>query len=409
MRLTGAAFFLNLRLEYAIAELKVMAPVPLSRLIPTLRAFACLAVIGWGFWAQCVQAAEASQPILHDPESLTVGATTYHEVQVRSVNARTLVIAHRDGLASIRLRDLPAAWQARFSYDPALAAAAEVASRSTPSPISSSSLQRRLTASYHSQLDDLVKKFGQPAVLKTPIDLRPKLFKFELAVKNQGRRPSCAIFAIVSALEFQRAELTGQVEKFSEEYLIWATRKTVQPLPKVRSTTASDSIRDEPDEGFSLFEVVEALRAYGIPLQATMPNAWSAPKSSWPEPAPDLIQAARQYQRVFVHQLPGRDVPTRLNNIIHALQAGLPVPIGIAWPAGRIIRGYIGAIPANPDAGHAVTLVGCQSATGQIEDAVFIFKNSWGPHWGQGGYGQVTYDYLRQNLRDAVWLEVLLR
>jgi len=30
MRLTGAAFFLNLRLEYAIAELKVMAPVPLT-------------------------------------------------------------------------------------------------------------------------------------------------------------------------------------------------------------------------------------------------------------------------------------------------------------------------------------------------------------------------------------------
>lgn len=373
------------------------------RLSAILRGSIGLLGLGSGTTGQSIQAAELNVGTHVAPESLTVGATTYQDVQVRSVNARTLLIAHRDGLASIRLRDLPPDWQRRFHYDAALDAAAEAENKTTPPP------RRHLPVASTvnlSPVDQLLVKFGQPATLLGPVDLRPRFFQLELGVKNQGRRPSCAVFAIVSALEFQRAELTGQVEKFSEEYLIWATRKIVQRLSEVRPTGSREPTNEEPDEGFTLFEGVEAIRTYGIPLQASLPNRWSQPTSPWPDPSSEIIQAARQYQRVFVHQFPGRDAPTRLNNIIHALQAGLPVPIGLAWPAGRIPRGYIGSRPANPATGHAVTLVGCQSATGQIKDAVFIFKNSWGPNWGQGGYGQVTYDYLRENLRDAIWLEL---
>ena len=384
-----------------------MDPLPTRlraiRLSAILRGSIGLLGLGSSTTGPSIQAAELNAGTHVAPESLTVGATIYQEVQVRSVNARTLLIAHRDGLASIRLRDLPPDWQGRFHYAAALDAAAEAVNKTTPAP--NRHLPVGSTVNF-SPVDQLLVKFGQPATLLEPVDLRPRFFKFELGVKNQGRRPSCAVFAIVSALEFQRAELTGQVEKFSEEYLIWATRKIVQRLSEVRPTGSRETTNEEPDEGFTLFEGVEAIRTYGIPLQASLPNRWSQPASPWPDPSSEIIQAARQYQRVFVHQFPGRDAPTRLNNIIHALQAGLPVPIGLAWPAGRIPRGYIGSRPANPATGHAVTLVGCQSATGQIKDAVFIFKNSWGPNWGQGGYGQVTYDYLRENLRDAIWLEL---
>ncbi|MBI3885417.1 MAG: hypothetical protein HY302_06775, partial [Opitutae bacterium] len=68
--------------------------------------------------------------------------------------------------------------------------------------------------------------------------------------------------------------------------------------------------------------------------------------------------------------------------------------------------GYLSAQKPVPGAGHAVTLVGYQTATGRIEDAVFVFKNSWGAEWGQGGYGTVTYHYLNRHLHDAVILEV---
>ena len=160
------------------------------------------------------------------------------------------------------------------------------------------------------------------------------------------------------------------------------------------------------DEGFSLGEVVSALRAYGIPLQATMPNTFGRRIEAIEAPPPAIVQEARDHQRVFAHQMPGRDRDTMLNNVVQSLNSGIPVSIGMGWPMTRIVNGYLSTQKAAADRGHAVTLVGYKSSTGRIEDAYFIFKNSWGPTWGQGGYGTVTYGYLHKYLSDAVLLEV---
>ncbi len=336
-------------------------------------------------------------------DSLTVGSTTYRQVQVRSVNVRTIMITHAGGMASIHLRDFSPEWQARFHYDPAAEAAADQAERNAPPPVVHHA--RPVKPKAISRFDTLLQSFGHPATVQPEVDLRPKFFELELGVKNQGHRPSCAVFAIVSALEFQNALLTGKVEKFSEEYLIWAARKTVQRMPAAGS--AQDSPNDEEqDEGFALSEVVSALRAYGIPLQSSMPNTFGKRIEAIEDPPPDVVQEARSHERVFIHQVPGRDGATRLNNIVQALNAGLPVPVGINWPATRVVNGYLSTQKGAPDRGHAITLVGYKSATGRIEDAYFIFKNSWGPTWGQGGYGTVTYNYLSDYLHDAIVLEV---
>jgi C1A family cysteine protease len=125
------------------------------------------------------------------------------------------------------------------------------------------------------------------------------------------------------------------------------------------------------------------------------------------EPSPEIVREAREHQRVFVHQLPGRDNATRINNLIHALNAGIPVAIGVAWPNWHAVRtGYLSEQKPMHHAWHAVTIVGYRSKSDRIEDAYFIFKNSWGNEWGQGGYGTVTYGYLNNYLNDAVLLEV---
>lgn len=334
-------------------------------------------------------------------ESLTVGTTTYRQVLVRSVNARTMVITHADGMASIHLRDLSPEWQARFHYNAAADAAPEPAAKSAPAPSQAKSRPTAPTPKKESKFDVLLRQFGQPATVQAEIDLRAKYFQLELGVKNQGRRPSCAIFSVVSALEFQSAELTGRAEKFSEEYLTWAVRKTVQRLP------ASGATADDSDEGFTLSEVVAALRAYGIPLQSSMPNTFGRKIEAIEDPSPSIIEEARNHQRVFIHQLPGRDNATRVNNAVQALNAGVPVAVGMAWPNYRSLRtGYLSGQRPMAGSGHAVTLVGYRSATGRLEDAVFIFKNSWGVDWGQGGYGTVTFAYLNNYLNDAVLLEV---
>ena len=331
---------------------------------------------------------------------LPVGPVIYHRVEIRSVNAHTLVILHEGGLASIRLRDLAPEWQARFHYD----TAADLGAASLPSaPIR----PLKVAASPTSSFDALLEKFGQPAAISAEVDLRPRFFQLELGVKNQGRRPSCAIFAVVSALEFQNAQLVGHAEKFSEEYLIWAVRKTVQHLPAARLGATDDASAKDEDEGFSLPEVVAALRIYGIPLQSSMPNTFGRKIEAIEEPSAAIIQEARNHKHVFVHLIPGRDAASRLNNIIQALNAGVPIAIGLGWPNYRTLRGgYLSGQKPLAGSGHAVTLVGYKSPTNQIADTVFIFKNSYGPEWGQGGYGTVTYGYLQNNLQDAVLLEV---
>lgn len=367
-----------------------------------LRLAACFLLL-----AACGLAADAPITAGSHLDDLTVGAITYHQVVVRSVNVRTVMITHSGGMASIRLHDLSPEWQARFHYDAAAEAAADEAARNAPPPPPVVHRAKPPALKGPSRIDALLLKFGQPATVQTEVDLRPRFFELELGVKSQGSRPSCAVFAIVSALEFQNAELAGKVEKFSEEYLIWAVRKTTRRLPAANSPAPAEAGEsDYQDEGFALGEVVAALRAYGIPLQASMPNTFGSKMNSIGDPAPAIVQEARNHQRVFVQQLPGRDRATLLNNLVQALNAGVPIAVGMNWPGTRVVNGFIGAQKGAPDRGHAVTIVGYKSATGRIEDAYFIFKNSWGPRWGQGGYGTVTYGYLLHYLNDAILLEV---
>ena len=81
--------------------------------------------------------------------------------------------------------------------------------------------------------------------------------------------------------------------------------------------------------------------------------------------------------------------------------------IGLGWPNAHTLKNaYLSEQKPVPNSGHAVTLVGYRTATGRMEDAVFIFKNSWGKDWGQGGYGIATYGYLKKTIQTAVILEV---
>lgn len=218
------------------------------------------------------------------------------------------------------------------------------------------------------------------------------------------------MFAIVSALEYQNAQLTGRPERFSEEYLLWATDKilhrTSRPLQiPVGGAGGSGPATDPADEGFTLVEVVTALRAYGAPPLHAMP--YTGGSAADLHPSRSLILAARTHRRVSVFALPGRDNATRVANLIHALNAGIPVAVGMSWPQYRTIRaGYLNGQQPLAGAGHAVTLVGYENRTGRIADTVFIFKNSWGAQWGAAGYGYATYHYVVRNLEDTVVLEV---
>ncbi|MES1167175.1 MAG: hypothetical protein ABUL68_04160, partial [Pseudomonadota bacterium] len=149
-------------------------------------------------------------------ETLQVGKISYQHVEVRSIGARSLMISHAGGLASVRLRDLSPELQAAFGYKPedeAALNAAEAAQKSgkDPAPKSGPSATKRPPVA--STLDRLGQSFGQPPEIRPTVDLRPRFLELGLNVKNQGPRPSCAVFALVSVLEYQNAKLSGRGER----------------------------------------------------------------------------------------------------------------------------------------------------------------------------------------------------
>ncbi|HTJ79138.1 MAG TPA: C1 family peptidase [Rariglobus sp.] len=336
---------------------------------------------------------------------LQVGAATYHDVRVRSVTVRSIVILHRDGLGSIPLHDLSPELQKAFGYSPEAEASADakISAPVVSAPKAPVAKHRQI-----SKFDTLLRQFSQPPEIQPEVDLRPRFIDLGLYAKNQGRRPSCAVFAVVSALEFQNADLLGHPEKLSEEYLIWATRKILgrdHPYsPATSAETEQPAPSGDEDEGFALVEVVTALRTYGIPLEDHMPDTLGRKMQDITEPAPTLIDEARRHCHVAVYPVPQA---TLIGNCIQALNAGIPVVIGIKWPHYASIRaGYLSQQIPMSGYGHAVTLVGYHCPTQSLEDTVFIFKNSWGVQWGAAGFGQVTSAYLKSNLTDAVILEV---
>jgi len=241
------------------------------------------------------------------------------------------------------------------------------------------------------------------------VDLRPRFHELDLHVKRQGLRPSCSVFAVVSALEYQAASGGREATRFSEDYLIWATRKSLG-LPTGAAATeagAEAAGTARADLGFSLLEVVQALRTYGAARYEQMPNTYGTGMDAIAEPGPATIEDARENSRVAADLIPGRDRKTRVHNIIHALNARVPVVAGLAWPhyetlmSAPILHGQT----PREGAGHAVTLVGYRRKE-PAGETLFIFRNSWGNQWGVGGYGYVSRAYLEEHLQSAVVLDV---
>lgn len=345
--------------------------------------------------------------------TLTVGKRTFHEVRARSRDTRSLFFTHREGLGSVRLRELAPEVQARLGYDPATAPPdqpppappAAVArktparpnpTRPSPSPVATTS-----------RLDQLFLAYAEEPEIRANQSLQADYIRLNLSVKNQGRRPSCSIYAIVGALEFQNAQLNGTLEKLSEEYLLWATRHSLGRT--VESSLLPRDANGEPlrDLGYTLPSVITALQTYGIPTQDEMPSQLGVASESIERPPPELIGRARSRRLVFIAALPGATAEARTVALVHALNAGFPVPAGLRWPHENSIQaGILGAQRPLSGVGHAVTFVGYHCETGRAEDAWFVFKNSYGPRWGQGGYGRASWRYLSQNLLDAYVLDV---
>lgn len=205
--------------------------------------------------------------------------------------------------------------------------------------------------------------------------------KYNLALPyDQGDLGSCTANALAFAAHFDL--LNKHVQN-----------RTVAPFIPSRlfiyyyERVLEDSVKY--DSGAEIRDGIKVLATYGIPSEDTWPYAISqfatippATATFWAKKLTGLT-----YQSVD---------NTNKALLITALTQGLPVVFGAtvynSFVSDQVAKTGIVPYPAAHEqvaGGHAMCIVGYHS-----EDDSFIVRNSWGIHWGQGGYCRIPAAYL---------------
>ena len=194
-------------------------------------------------------------------------------------------------------------------------------------------------------------------------------------VRNQGPRDACVGFAVSAAHEWMAPGSRAR----SPEDALWAAHQ-IGGRADVESTTIEFALR-----GLALHRHAEEL-------------AWPYGNPPWPAPRP--AAASRQEAQLTPPQW--REIGNPSFEAIDAeLISGAAVLLSVrvvrsAWTTGAAL---VDAPPGRvARAGHAVLAVG--TVRNAVSDRI-IFKNSWGPDWGDEGYGLLTRQYLDAYLRRA--------
>ena len=241
------------------------------------------------------------------------------------------------------------------------------------------------------------------------VDLRPIIMRRGLAVRDQGNRGTCTVLATTFLIEYQRAAMTsahGSAAALSEEYLNWAGNKA----------TGEDG-----DGGF-FTKMISGYQTWGIAPNASMPyRSTYDPKHPAP-PSAATIEAAKAmfpvrypFTILKVWDNTKGMTPAELQRVLGTLRSGRPVAAGIWWLTNfatvtvdgiPLLKDYprsanSGANPPMFD-GHSIDLVGFYESRAFPGGGYFIFRNSFGPSFGNAGYGFVSFQYLRVYANDAV-------
>jgi C1A family cysteine protease len=228
--------------------------------------------------------------------------------------------------------------------------------------------------------------------LSEAVDLRPRLQQWGLAPRRQGSRGTCSVFTVAGALEYAIACRQGQGQRLSVEFLNWAAHRAA-------SRTADGGFFSELWEGYA---------AYGICPEVELP--YREQYDAALEPDARALAAARDLQRLGLrwHWIKEWDVKSGLTDVqLTALKAtlahGWPVCGGFRWPKQpRWEQDVLQLCP--PDEvfdGHSVLLVGYREEAQQPGGGLFLIRNSGG----DGRDGSLPYDYVREYMNDAAWVE----
>jgi len=230
------------------------------------------------------------------------------------------------------------------------------------------------------------------------VDLRP----WCPAVEDQGGLGSCTAHAGAGAIEYYERRAFGRNIEASRLFLYKVTRN----LMKMKG-----------DTGGFLRTTMGAMVLFGVPPEEYWPYA-DDPERFDREPPAFCYAFAQNYQaiRYYRHDPPGTGADAVLAGVKAGLAAGHPAMFGFTVYGSIEQASATGRIPLpSPreriEGGHAVLAVGYDDGLkisngnpgGPATTGALLIRNSWGPEWGEGGYGWLPYEYLAAGLAEDFW------
>jgi hypothetical protein len=235
-------------------------------------------------------------------------------------------------------------------------------------------------------------------------DLRPGIARLGLGIRNQGTRGTCSVHAMTFLLEYMAAARRNRrYGDLAEEYL-----NAVANLASGKS-----------DDGDFFAILDQGYRKYGIVREGQF--AYQASYNASLAPSASLMsfgQSTLGQDQLLARFIKPWDNTTgaseaQLSEVMKLLQQRVPVAVGMWWPisgkfqtsvvAGVSIVSDLGKLPAGwLKDGHSVVLVGYAQHSHFPGGGYFIFRNSFGPTWGNSGHGYISFEYLRKYANDLV-------
>jgi C1A family cysteine protease len=225
--------------------------------------------------------------------------------------------------------------------------------------------------------------------LKAQVDLRSLVPGKRWPVENQGQLHACTAHAATGLIEFMVNRAEQKSGDLSRLFLYKSTRSLM---------------RTTGDSGATLRATFRAIQAFGLP-----------PEDYWPydltkfdaEPNAFLYSFCDHYKSLLYTRLDdyGLTGAATCTVVKQALSDGLPVSFG--FPVySSVGMGADIPLPSDNDrqlGGHAVLAVGYDDHHRGQNQGSFLFRNSWGQLWGDGGYGYLPYEYVERQWALDFW------
>jgi C1A family cysteine protease len=198
-------------------------------------------------------------------------------------------------------------------------------------------------------------------------------------VRDQGSEGGVVGFAVAAAIEYQIFKTTKAHVPISPRYIYYVARK---------ATGNSQS-----DNGAQITDAIKMLSMDG----AVAEDIWPYHPGEFAASPPPSLDKAKRYRIAKAQSV------KTVDEVKAALQQIGPVVTGLAvysaFETDTVAKS--GKVPdvTSKDTllgGHAICIVGYDD-----KKKLFKFRNSWGEHWGEGGYGYISYNYFSSNAVDT--------